>query len=128
MSHALTAAHPDEYASVSRANGARPGAETHPAHRIFASTSDLLAGHQPRFTAGVKGCTCGELFPEDSDHLFSTLHAIHLAPLVVSHVLRAGAAALREDLEPDAAAAAVSALAAMVRNESKAPQRKTATP
>jgi len=101
---------------------------THDRNRIFASTSDLIAGHQLRFKAGVAGCTCQVPFPDDSDQLFSILHTIHLARLIVSHVLRAGAAALREDLDPDAAAAAVSVLAVMVRYESTVPQRKTATP
>lgn len=41
MSQALTASRPEEHASASRAAGAGPGAETHPEHRIFASTSDL---------------------------------------------------------------------------------------
>lgn len=108
--------------------GTRPLEGVRNQNRIFASTSDLIAGHQSRFKAGVAGCACGEVFPEDSGHLLSTLHAIHLAPLVVSHVLRAGADALRKDLDPAAAAAAVSALAAMVRYESRAPQRKMATP
>lgn len=130
MSNALTEAIREERTHPTRASGASPGSGsgTHPELRIFASTSELLAGHQPRVKAGVRGCTCGELFPEDSDHLFSALHGVHLAPLVASHVLRAAAAALRHDLPAEPAAAAVSVLADMVRKEMRTPQRKIATP
>jgi hypothetical protein len=91
---------------------------------VLAASAETITGHQFRFKAGVPGCSCGEAFPEDTGHPSAVLHAVHLAPFVVVKVLRAAAAALNAELPPADAAAAVSALAGMVRNETPAAQRK----
>ncbi|QOD05682.1 hypothetical protein [Pseudarthrobacter sp. BIM B-2242] len=96
---------------------------TQPQHVLTAS-AEAITGHQFRFKAGVPGCSCGEQFPEGSGHPPAVLHAVHLAPYVVVKVLRAAAAALNAELPAADAAAAVSALASMVRNETPAEQRK----
>lgn len=91
---------------------------------VLTASAEVITGHQFRFKAGVPGCSCGEQFPEGTGHPAAVLHAVHLAPYVVVKVLRAAAAALHAELPAAEAAAAVSALAGMVRDETPAAQRK----
>jgi hypothetical protein len=97
-----------------------------PAQRknVIASAEDLIAGHQFRFKAGVPGCSCGAAFSDAAGQLALALHANHLAPLLVGHVLLTAAVTLGAQLPAEDAKAAVSVLAGMVRNENAATQRK----
>lgn len=94
------------------------------APHVLSTAAGIVASHQFRFKAGVPACSCGETFDDGSGHLPAALHSAHVSPFVVLAVLRAAAAALQAELPAPAAAAAVSALAGMVRHETPAPRRK----
>lgn len=91
---------------------------------VLVVSAEAITGHQFRFKAGVPGCSCGAQFVENTGHPPAVLHAVHLAPFVVVRVLRSAAEALHTELPAAEAAAAVSALAGMVREETPAAQRK----
>ncbi len=94
------------------------------APHVLTDAAEVIAGHQFRFKAGVPGCSCGEVFVDETGHLPAALHAVHVSPFVVLTVLRAAAAALQADLPAPESVAAVSVLAGMVRHETPEPRRK----
>ena len=85
------------------------------AEGLESRTRALLESHREKFTAGVPGCSCGEMFASDAHHDIVALHAAHVAGLVILLVLSAAAAAVRSGAETPATQAAVSAIAGMVR-------------
>jgi hypothetical protein len=99
---------------------------TRPAKRrdVIAAAANTTTRHQFRFKAGVPGCSCGATFPDTAGIMPTALHAAHLAPLILRNALGMAAATLLGELPAEAAEAAVSALAGMVREEKAAPQRK----
>jgi hypothetical protein len=112
-----------------------------PDHKcLFAAGADVVLAHRDKVTAGVPGCTCGKLYPENSHGYYAVLHARHVSEEVVTRVLAAAVAAVRADLQDFArdperwgagqhdSSAAIDAIINMASRESEMARPKEITP
>jgi hypothetical protein len=107
--------------------------------RLFATGAEVVLAHRDKITAGVPGCTCGKSYPDDSHGYYALLHARHVSDQLITCVLAAVVAAIREDLDEYArdperwnagqhdSAAAIDAIIKMADRESELARQKETT-